>query len=724
MRRVLSLLLLALLIVPVPAQVLAAPLAAPTACSTAGATLVLWNSYPADGAYSFIPPDSNCLAFVPQTGGVAYSISTVEGSFTYTGSVAVLRTGVVGLITTSVAVDVFQVLTSTPTIAPTATPPAGAGTYPPFLYDHSVFANNVGGYVDADVFEVPQGVDTILVDCAYADHGTDGHLNIFENDGVTSRYGQYMPCHTGGGGNNIYFEVAVRAGDIVHINSQTNPGAIGTTWSVYFYYHYQVECLIPSDGSYHVCANPSSLRIPGGSFPLQYETWPIVFLSGVTSIRYSVTGGDWDLFGFCAADVDSVRSLPGSNGNGINGGSIGGVSRLYRNGDSSITDAVVDVSACPSHSILFRFEMGGSTAFSADIAPFKFEGLSTGPTATPTGSPTATRTPTPATTPTIALPGIPAGCAVVNLSFGGSSQPLTVLPGTYSVRASWQFANPVAPPFFTLSSGQASYSISNTNHRFVSNMTFYGTGAAYLNWRVTSGYESLLGKAVRVDVCPLGAIGTITPSASPTGTIFPIGTPTLTGSPSASPSITWTPTASPSASPTAGGGPTPVPTAPIDCLIPLTPSPTLLAPPTADLAITLPTLRTLPTSDVTATVTFSATAIIGAISTMQAGMSTPVAAMQTATSGYSWDAGAAIATSWTLTMQPALDWLAIFNTSNAAWSTPGGPLWALAPILLPLSPIIITGLIIVFVRFFLWFTDRLLKLVDLVIKLIELIPGE
>lgn len=150
------------------------------------------------------------------------------------------------------------------------------------------------------------------------------------------------------------------------------------------------------------------------------------------------------------------------------------------------------------------------------------------------------------------------------------------------------------------------------------------------------------------------------------------------------------------------------------------PTPNAGAPP--DLAIVIPTLRTLAT--VTATIEVSVTVVVAALSTIEAAISTPAAAVETAAAGYSWTNGESQAASWTATIEPALSWLAILNPLNPAYSIEGGPLWALAPVLVPLLPIVVVSVLIAFVNFFLWLLKWLLAFIDLVCKLIELIPGE
>jgi hypothetical protein len=74
-------------------------------------------------------------------------------------------------------------------------------------------------------------------------------------------------------------------------------------------------------------------------------------------------------------------------------------------------------------------------------------------------------------------------------------------------------------------------------------------------------------------------------------------------------------------------------------------------------------------------------------------------------------------------MAPALDWLRILNPLNAAWTEPGGALWALAPILLLLAPLLVTAVIITFLRYWVFFIEWIRRFLDMLIKIIELIPG-
>lgn len=147
-----------------------------------------------------------------------------------------------------------------------------------------------------------------------------------------------------------------------------------------------------------------------------------------------------------------------------------------------------------------------------------------------------------------------------------------------------------------------------------------------------------------------------------------------------------------------------------------------------DLSLELPTLRPLgsptATGTITATPALSTTALVQFVATVQAGISTPAASMATVSAGYNWQSGAELSATTVAAAAPALAWMAILNPSSPAWQTEGGPLWALAPLILPVLPIIGFFFLVLLVRFVLFLADIILKIVDLIIKLIELIPGE
>lgn len=145
-----------------------------------------------------------------------------------------------------------------------------------------------------------------------------------------------------------------------------------------------------------------------------------------------------------------------------------------------------------------------------------------------------------------------------------------------------------------------------------------------------------------------------------------------------------------------------------------------------DLAIVIPTLRviTTPTGTITAQIAISTTAIAAFAATLQAGISTPAAAAATTGAGFSWSQGAALSATTQAYANPALQWMAILNPINPAWEVQGTPLWALAPLLRPISPLIAVFILVALARFLVWLWRLFLTVVDLVIKLIELIPGE
>jgi hypothetical protein len=94
-----------------------------------------------------------------------------------------------------------------------------------------------------------------------------------------------------------------------------------------------------------------------------------------------------------------------------------------------------------------------------------------------------------------------------------------------------------------------------------------------------------------------------------------------------------------------------------------------------------------------------------------------------ATADYAWEEGMQTAAEWGVYIEPAVSWLAVVNPQHAAWTEPGSPLWALAPILLPLAPALLVGLLVVLSRYWLFFAEWFRRIIDMVIKLIEMIPG-
>ena len=276
----------------------------------------------------------------------------------------------------------------------------------------------------------------------------------------------------------------------------------------------------------------------------------------------------------------------------------------------------------------------------------------------------------------------------------------------------------------------------------------YNTGVSFtMAIDTVDGYYNLLplypdmadSENNTVTICNAVATPTMTATSTPTSTptststSTPTGTITATSTPTGT--LTSTPTATNTATPTSTSTPTPtflpgttIPTSFPDsiptpeCVV-CPPTPTMNGSPLPELGIVLPTMAPL-SAGMSVTVSISVTAIIGAVQTVQAGVETPAAALQTSTAQFSWQAGQERAATWADTMRPALDWLSIINPNHPAYSATGGPLWALAPVLLPVLPIIAASILISFVRFFIWVSGWLLKLLDVIFKILELIPGE
>jgi hypothetical protein len=139
------------------------------------------------------------------------------------------------------------------------------------------------------------------------------------------------------------------------------------------------------------------------------------------------------------------------------------------------------------------------------------------------------------------------------------------------------------------------------------------------------------------------------------------------------------------------------------------------------LAIAVPTLKILPT--ITTTVQISLTVVIGAVGTLQAGLQTPAAMVSTAGAQFSYASGQNMAATVQAGMTPALSWLALVNPMHPQWQIEGGPLWALAPLLQPISPIIAMLALVVVWQLAIALVRFALILADWLVKIIELIPG-
>ena len=154
----------------------------------------------------------------------------------------------------------------------------------------------------------------------------------------------------------------------------------------------------------------------------------------------------------------------------------------------------------------------------------------------------------------------------------------------------------------------------------------------------------------------------------------------------------------------------------------------LVSPTSTTISFTMPQIgifipaRATATATMTGTAMISITAIIAFQQTLVAGVSSPEAGIAAASSRFSWQSGQDAGATSIALAGPALSWIAVVNPQNPAWTSDGGPLWAIAPFIQPILPVIAGFILVTFARFFLWVWDWFLKLIDLLIKLIELIP--
>jgi hypothetical protein len=142
-----------------------------------------------------------------------------------------------------------------------------------------------------------------------------------------------------------------------------------------------------------------------------------------------------------------------------------------------------------------------------------------------------------------------------------------------------------------------------------------------------------------------------------------------------------------------------------------------------DLGIVVPTFAPLPVLTSTMVISMPVDVVSTTLHTTMDAMETPHTAIMSATADYSWERGMQTAAEWGVYIEPAVSWLAVVNPQHAAWTEPGSPLWALAPILLPLAPALLVGLLVVLSRYWLFFAEWFRRIIDMVIKLIEMIPG-
>lgn len=285
------------------------------------------------------------------------------------------------------------------------------------------------------------------------------------------------------------------------------------------------------------------------------------------------------------------------------------------------------------------------------------------PTATVTATPTTTNTPTDGPSPTATATVPPLPCAVAD------RVPVPVSPGTTALSLQTGMRFVVAGASVFLNIGTQAREIQTGNYQWD-----LGAGT-YTAYSITI--------PATVWIC--------------SGTAY---TPTAINAP------TWTP------------GPAGL--APAAC-VPISNTATIISFAMPQLGIIIP-IRSSPTATITGTAPISMTALIAFQLTVIAGISTPAAGVATVSAKYSWMAGQDAGATSVAHAGPALSWMSILNPQNSAWTTTGGPLWAIEPAILPILPIIAMMILASVGRFLLWVLDWFLKLIDLVIKLIELIP--
>ena len=294
------------------------------------------------------------------------------------------------------------------------------------------------------------------------------------------------------------------------------------------------------------------------------------------------------------------------------------------------------------------------------------------PTRTPR-APTATGLPTPTLYPT------PSGACVQTGIAVGETVSLSVASGAY-LRA----LNGIV----VIDGAQANYSI----------------GSGGLFWTEIDGAYPFTaisitdaGIEVLIEICPVGG-----EPITPTGVPPPTSTP---GDP--------------------GSGLAPTALAGMPEYVPPITAPGANLGPMPDMQIGLPTMMSRPA---TATVLIRSaemtiTVVIGAVSTMQTGLQTPMSVIETASAGYSYTTGQQTGQEFGVMMEPALGWIAILNPRHPGWTQRCGPLYAIQPLVLPLAPIIIISLVLTMIRLFLWIAGWVLRLIDLVFKVLQLIRG-
>jgi hypothetical protein len=149
------------------------------------------------------------------------------------------------------------------------------------------------------------------------------------------------------------------------------------------------------------------------------------------------------------------------------------------------------------------------------------------------------------------------------------------------------------------------------------------------------------------------------------------------------------------------------------------------------MSINLPTLRPIWTPMPTLAIT--SVEVLNSAETMIAQVQTPLGAVVLASGSYStttgdtpysYQSGTEMAATVTTPMSSTLDWAAIINPANDGWTTPGTPMWAMAPLVRPFLIIIWIVFIFLVVKFVLAMGKLLSWILEWIVRIIELIPGE
>ena len=233
----------------------------------------------------------------------------------------------------------------------------------------------------------------------------------------------------------------------------------------------------------------------------------------------------------------------------------------------------------------------------------------------------------------------------------------------------------------------------------------YSVGSGGLIWAETNGSYPFTGISISdggaevvIEICPMGGEPS-TPTTAPAETATPGG---------------------------AGSGMPPTALSGIPGYVPPILAPGATLGPRPDLQIQLPTLRPRPataTSPIYGSGMATVTVVIGGISTMQAGLQTPLSVVETASAGYSYASGLQTGQEFRVMMQPAMGWIAVLNPRHPGWTQRCGPLYAIEPVVLPLAPIIIISLVLALLRFFIWVAAWVLRLADAVFQVLQIIRG-